>query len=51
MPRLQVSFKESNRDMQLYTKVLGIEKGERSNFIKHCIRVYFENKENKKVEK
>lgn len=51
MSRVQISFKQTNRDMQLYTKILAVEKGERSDFIKECIRTYFKNKENKKVEK
>ena len=48
MSKIQLSFKKSERDLQLYMKLMEIDKGERSSFIKHCIRYYLKNK---KVEK
>ena len=42
LPRIDVSFKKTSRDMQLYTKVMGEE--EKSEYIKKAIEFYIKNK-------
>ncbi|AEB77618.1 hypothetical protein [Clostridium botulinum] len=46
MPKINVSFKKTTKDMNLYMKVM--EQEERSEFIKECIKFYIDSIENKK---
>ena len=45
VPRINVSFKQTSREMRLYTEVKGKE--EQSEFIKDCIEFYLKSQEKK----
>lgn len=47
MPKFEVSFKKTTRDMELYMEVMKKEKFERSDFVKNAIEFYM--KELKKM--
>jgi len=47
MPKLDVSFKQTSKDMKLYSKVIAEE--EKSDFVKRAIEFYIEFLENKKA--
>lgn len=40
--KMNLSFKENERDMRLYAEVMGA--GDKSNFIKDCIQFWIDNK-------
>ena len=42
MPRINVSFKQTTRDMKLYDIVNSKEKNEKSEFVKDAIEYYVE---------
>lgn len=46
MPKINVSFKQTSKDMQLYTEVISQE--EKSEFVKRAIEFYIRHLENKK---
>ncbi|WP_315119481.1 hypothetical protein [uncultured Clostridium sp.] len=47
MPRIAVSFKQTSRDLKLYTYVDALE--EKSDFIKDAIEFYLKHKEFEEV--
>ena len=48
MPKVNVSFRETVRDLTLYNEVQNKEKLEKSEFVKDAIEFYMKYLENKK---
>lgn len=49
MPKIDVSFKQTTRDMKLYTTV--IAKEEKSDFVKDAIEFYIDHLQKKEKDK
>jgi hypothetical protein len=47
MPKLDISFKQTSKDMKLYARVVSQE--EKSDFVKRAIEFYIKFLENNKV--
>ncbi|WP_291568514.1 hypothetical protein [Clostridium sp. UBA2485] len=48
MPKIDVSFRKTTRDMELYLEVMKRERNEKSEFVKNAIEFYMKHLEKEK---